>query len=232
MQTGRLRSQAIRLLPLGRISAATMAGYDPTKTAIVAQELGAETGLSDEALVSAVRSGDDTAFETLFDRHKRRVARVAGRFFRSREQIEDVMQESFTKAFFGLTEFAGRREESFAAWITRIAVNACYDELRRARRRAESAPTEVTPEERDWLEKRLHDASSIDNVESDLVSRDLAHKLLARLSADDRLVLILLDAEGLSVAEISEIMGWSLSKVKVRVHRARAHLRKLLKKYL
>jgi len=65
-----------------------------------------------------------------------------------------------------------------------------------------------------------------------LVSRDLAAKLLARLSADDRLILTLLDVEGFSVAEISEMTSWSISKVKVRAHRARAHLRRVMKRFL
>ena len=65
-----------------------------------------------------------------------------------------------------------------------------------------------------------------------LVSRDLATKLLSRLSADDRLVLTLLDVEGFSVAEIAEVTNWSISKVKVRAHRARAHLRRVLQRYI
>ena len=63
-------------------------------------------------------------------------------------------------------------------------------------------------------------------------SRDLALKLLTRLSAEDRLVLTLLDVEGFSVAEIAQMTNWSISKVKVRAHRARAHLRKVLRKYV
>ena len=70
------------------------------------------------------------------------------------------------------------------------------------------------------------------DVESALVSRDLAVKLLARLSADDRLVLTLLDVEGFSVAEIAEMTSWSVSKVKVRAHRARAHLRRVMQRFL
>ena len=70
------------------------------------------------------------------------------------------------------------------------------------------------------------------DVETELVSRDLAIKLLARLSPEDRLVLTLLDVEGFSVAEIAEVTNWSISKVKVRTHRARANLRRVLQRYL
>lgn len=210
-----------------------MAAYDNSESAVelgAAPEAAAET--PDDALVAAVRAGDDGAFELLFERHKRRVARVAARFFRTREQVEDVLQESFTKAYFALPDFAGRREQSFAAWLTRITVNACYDELRRTRRRAESALSEIGDDERDWLETQLRDAGPGSDVEATAVSRDLAHKLLARLGPEERLLLTLLDAEGLSVAEIAEATGWSISKVKVRAHRSRAYLRKLLKKFI
>jgi RNA polymerase sigma-70 factor (ECF subfamily) len=209
-----------------------MAAFDNRESAFEASAVGVPEETSDEALVAAVRAGDDAAFEVLFERHKRRVARVAGRFFRTREQVEDVLQESFTKAYFALQDFAGRREQSFPAWLTRIAVNACYDELRRTRRRAESHLSEIDDDERDWLETQLRAGGAGSDVEASAISRDLAHKLLARLDPEDRLLLTLLDAEGLSVAEIAEATGWSTSKVKVRAHRSRAHLRKLLKKYI
>ena len=183
----------------------------------------------DAALAGAARAGDERAFEELFLRHRRRVALIASRFFRQREQIEEVVQETFTKAFFALGEFSNRQGGSFAAWLARIAFNTCYDELRRQKRRPEGALSEVTEEESARLRERLRDEGG---AESAAVSRDLAAKLLARLSAEDRLVLVMLDAEGLSVAEIAGLLGWSQSKVKVRAHRARASLRRVLERFL
>ena len=209
-----------------------MSGFDHDEHAGEAPPFGLEHEASDEALVAAIRAGDETAFETLFERYKRRVARIAGRFFHTREQVEDVLQESFTKAYFALPDFTGRREQSFSAWLTRIVVNSCYDELRRSKRRAESSLTEMADDERDWLETQLRAAGSTSDIENTAVSRDLAHKLLARLVPEERLLLTLLDAEGLSVAEIAEAMNGSVSKVKVRAHRARAHLRRILKKFI
>ena len=60
--------------------------------------------LTDDALVRAARAGDETAFEQLFERHRARVARVAGRFFPAREQVEEIVQESFTKVFLALDD--------------------------------------------------------------------------------------------------------------------------------
>jgi RNA polymerase sigma-70 factor (ECF subfamily) len=187
-------------------------------------------GGSDAELAARAREGDEAAFEELFRRHRRRVALIAARFFRRREQIEEVVQESFTKAFFALAEFANGRDASFAAWLARIAFNASYDELRRQKRRPESALEELTEEESATLAGRLRGVGA--DAESRAVSRDLAAKLLARLSPEDRLVLVMLDVEGLSVAEIASLMNWTGSKVKVRAHRARAHLRRVLERFL
>ena len=92
---------------------------------------------TDDALVAATCAGDESAFEQLFERHRRRVARIAARFFTRQEQIEEIVQESFTKAYLALPTFAGAHAASFAAWLAQITVNACYDELRRAQRRPE-----------------------------------------------------------------------------------------------
>jgi RNA polymerase sigma-70 factor, ECF subfamily len=187
---------------------------------------------SDVELVARAVGGDEEAFEELFHRHRRRVALIAGRFFRQREQIEEVVQESFTKAFFALSDFSSRQDASFASWIARIAFNSCYDELRRLKRRPESALSEVTEEEGAWLRERVRSEEAGGGAESAAISRDLAAKLLSRLEPEDRLVLVMLDAEGLSVAEIAKLLGWSVSKVKVRAHRARARLRRALGRFL
>jgi RNA polymerase sigma-70 factor (ECF subfamily) len=185
---------------------------------------------TDDALVAAAGAGDEAAFEQLFERHRRQVARIAGRFFPQREQIEEIIQDSFTKAYFALSTYHGTHEASFRAWLTQIAVNTCYDHLRRARRRPEHTVEEFNDHEAHEFAGQLRAAGS--DVEGALVSRDLAVKLLARLSAEDRLVLTLLDVEGFSVAEIAEMTKWTVSKVKVRAHRARAHLRRVVQRFL
>jgi len=184
---------------------------------------------TDDALVAAA-GADEAAFEQLFERHRRQVARIAGRFFSQREQIEEIIQDSFTKAYFALKTYHGTHEASFRAWLTQITINTCYDHLRRARRRPEHTGEDFNDNETHEFAGQLRAAAS--DVESALVSRDLAVKLLSRLTADDRLVLTLLDVEGFSVAEIAKMTSWSVSKVKVRAHRARAHLRRVMKRFL
>ncbi len=187
---------------------------------------------TDDALVAAALAGDEDAFAQLFQRHRRPIARIAGRFFSQVEQIEEIIQDSFTKAFFALRSYHGTHDASFKAWLTQIAVNSCYDQLRRRRRHPPQSFIDISDNESQELTSQFKAAGAFGNVERAAISRDLAAKLLARLSAEDRLVLTLLDVEGFSVAEIAEMMNWSVSKVKVRAHRARAHLRRILQKFI
>lgn len=186
---------------------------------------------SDAQLVADTLAGDESAFEELFNRHRRRISFVGARFFGRREQIEEVVQETFTKAFFALKDFAGGREESFVAWLTRIAYNTCYDELRRAKRTPENSFADLSEDEAERLRENISSAEADVDVETSAIARDLAGKLLSRLKPEDRLVLVLQEVEGLSVADIARITEWSAAKVKVRAHRARLALRRLLKRY-
>lgn len=194
--------------------------------------LSAPLEATDESLVEAALAGDECAFEQIFVRHRRRVARMVGRFFNRPERVEEILQDVFTKVYFAMGAYSPERGPSFAAWLSRVAINSCYDELRRARRRPEGSISDITGDEIVWLNARVGLGTTDRDAESAAISHDLANKLLARLSADDRLVLTLLDAEELTVVEIAELMGWKVSKVKVRAHRARRSLRRVLGEFV
>lgn len=187
---------------------------------------------TDNELVAATRAGDEAAFTRLFERHRNLVSRLGYRFFPRREQVEEIIQDSFVKAYFALDGYQGGHEKSFASWLARITVHTCYDELRRAKKRNESRMGDLSEEEADYLSDRLRDLSSTGNVEGSAISRDLAGKLLARLKPEDRMVLVLLKQEELSIAEIAEVMGWTSAKVKMRSHRAQQGLRRVLRKFV
>jgi RNA polymerase sigma-70 factor (ECF subfamily) len=188
--------------------------------------------MTDDDLVIAAREGDESAFAKLFERHRHLVARLGYRFFARREQVEEIIQESFIKAYFALDRYQGGNEKSFVSWLAQITVRTCYDELRRVRRRNESNIGDLSEDEAAYLNDRLRDLSANGNVEGMAISRDLASKLLSRLHPDDQLILTLLKQEELSIAEISDLTGWTAAKVKMRSHRAQHGLRRLLKKYL
>lgn len=185
--------------------------------------------LSDKILVERVLAGDETAFEQIFERHKRLVARVASRFFRQPAEIEEIVQITFTKTYFELKHFRSDGDSSLPGFLARVASNAALDVLRSRKRKAENFFSELDDGEKTSLIEILE---GDDGAENDFINRDLAEKLLSRLAAEDRAVLEMLDAEEMTVAEVSEITGWSNSKVKVKAHRARRALRKILKRFL
>jgi len=194
------------------------------------------TPTPDDELVAATLGGDETAFAELFTRHKRMVAGIGGRFFQSREQIEEVIQVSFCQAYQSLRQYRGGAERSFPAWLKRIAVNTCLDELKRNARRRESSLDELTGAEADYLHERAQaPGASLPSLagpsaEQQTISRDLAVKLLARLRPEDRVALTLLYEEEWSVAEIGKLLGWSVPKVKMRAYQARNTLKSFIKK--
>ena len=100
--------------------------------------------------------------------------------------------------------------------------------LRSAKRKPEFTVSDLTVDEEGWLDMKAADASSSPDlsVERRIIVSDFADKLLNRLSESDRLVLMSIDGEGLSVKEVSDMTGWSESKVKIKAFRARKKLRK------
>lgn len=186
---------------------------------------------TDDVLVAAVRAGDEAAFELLFERHLRSVTRLAYRFFYRREQVEDIVQESFAGAYFALGSYRGGQEKSFIAWLSRITVRTCYDALRRSKR-IENAMSDLSEEEESLLADKLRVGGHGSDIENAAISRDLASKLLQRLEPEDRMVLTLLNIADLSIAETAELTGWSVPKVKMRAHRARKALQGVLHKFV
>lgn len=185
---------------------------------------------SDARLVELVLAGDENAFENIFDRYKRLVASVAARYFRRPEQIEEIIQISFTKVYIELKNFNGKHDFSLASWIGRIAANSCLDILRSQKRKPENLHCELSEAETESL---FGDAKCEDKTAENLhIQRDLADKLLSSLPAEDRAVMQMLEIEEMSVKEVAQITGWSNSKVKIRAFRSRNALRKILRKFL
>lgn len=162
---------------------------------------------AEAALIAASLDGDQAAFAELVRRHQTRVFRLAGRFFRRREDVEDVAQDTFITAWRRLGTYAARAP--FEHWITRVCLRVCYARLGAERRR--EAPV-GTP---DTVIQPRDVAAAID-----------VERLLARLAPADRFVLLLLDGEGWTVKEIAERVGWTATNVKVRAFRARRRLRR------
>ena len=175
-------------------------------------------------LIAAVLKGDTASFEPLIEKFSPRVFATARRYARRDSEVEDITQEVWLKAFQKLGSFRG--EAPFEHWLMRLAVRTCYDFLRAHQRNRETAFTELTEPETDWLDLFVHEPETA--VENADAARLLIERVLEKLSPAARLVITLLEIEDRSVKEISKITGWSVPLVKVRAFRARAEMRKIL----
>jgi RNA polymerase sigma-70 factor (ECF subfamily) len=177
-------------------------------------------------LIAAVLKGDTAKFEPLVEKYSPRVFATARRYARRESEVEDIVQEVWTKAFQKLASYRG--EAPFEHWLMRMAVRTCYDFLRGHQRNREKNFSELSDSEGDWLERCVKEPESADE-DSD-AARQLINRVLEQLSPPARLVITLLEIEDKSVKEIAEITGWSVPLVKVRAFRARAEMRKILLK--
>jgi len=183
---------------------------------------------SDGEVIAAVLAGETASFEHLVKRYSPRVFATARRYARRESEVEDIVQEVWSKAFHKLRTFRG--EAPFEHWLMRMAVRTCYDFLRAHQRNRESTFSELAEDESDWLERfAAAPESQPENAEA---ARQLVHRVLQQLSPAARLIITLLEIEERSVKEIAALTGWSVPLVKVRAFRARAEMRKHLTRLL
>lgn len=181
---------------------------------------------ADGELIAAVLKGDTASFEPLVVRYSPRVFATARRYARRESEVEDIVQEVWSKAFHKLPSFRG--EAPFEHWLMRMAVRTCYDFLRDHQRNRETSFTELSEPETDWLDRYVAAPETADEESS--AARDLVVRVLEMLSPPARLVITLLEIEERSVKEIAELTGWSVPLVKVRAFRARAEMKKCLQR--
>ncbi len=182
-----------------------------------------ELPTTDGQLVDAVLAGDEQAFAEIFERYRSLVARVVGRFFRDRGDIEEFVQQAFTKAYFSLNKFQGENDRSLAAWISRIAVNVCYDEFRRRKRSGQYASVEMSEEENGRLAELADGTAS--SAERSMIATQLAEKVLSSLSPEDRIAMTMIYSEEYSLEEVAGAIGISVSNLKSRLFRCRNQLK-------
>ena len=175
------------------------------------------------AEIRRVQQGDVEAFSALAQRHQKRVFSVVHRLVRRREDAEDLVQEVFLKAFRAIPKY--HFESSLGTWLARIAVNHCYDYLRKLRTSRITYFSDFSREAAWQLESQSSASNGVAADQgSDLILRDRVAKLLDRAPVDDRLILTLKEMEEYSVEEIGEILKLNRNTVKVRLHRARKRM--------
>jgi RNA polymerase sigma-70 factor, ECF subfamily len=175
--------------------------------------------LDDRELVSRAQREDKGAFEELIRRHQQRVFAVAARILRKREDIEDISQQVFVKAYFSLKRFDQRA--AFSTWLYKITVNECWDLLRKKKVRPLLYESDLSEEQSQQVTALEGSRSTEPDVLERLAARERVENLLGGLDERDRLMLILKEVEGLSIEEIGETMDMNANTVKVRLFRAR-----------
>jgi RNA polymerase sigma-70 factor, ECF subfamily len=185
---------------------------------------------NDAALVAAAKAGDARAFEILVRRYQRRIHAVALRFTRVREDAEDVVQQSFQKAFVHLCKFEGK--SSFSTWLTRIAINEGLMLLRKRRGLREIAIDDSSETEDSDLGSEIPDsATSPENRYLQQEQRRILFAAIMQLNPRTRRAVALRELGELSTEETARALGLSVSAVKTRVFHARRKLREALRLY-
>ena len=185
----------------------------------------------DIKLVRRVQGGDKAAFELLFSKYQRRVSRLVSRFVRSEHEVEDVVQESFIKAYRAMGSFRG--DSAFYTWLYRIAVNTAKNYLVSASKRPMSLSQFEKDDEDSFEEDRFINESS--TPESELITKEIAetvNRTMAELPSDLREAIMLRELEGLSYEDIAEAMSCPIGTVRSRIFRAREAISQKIKPML
>ena len=187
--------------------------------------------LNDEQLVERARERDETAVRAITQRYNRRLFRVARSILRDDAEAEDVVQETYVRAFTGLAHFRG--DASFGTWITRIAMN---EALGRLRRRRPTVDWESYGENRAQAEIIDFPGATAGNDPERTMAqgeiRAVLEKAIDELPDAFRAVFVARIVEGMTVEETADLFGLQAETVKTRLHRARNLLRDALDKQL
>jgi RNA polymerase sigma-70 factor (ECF subfamily) len=178
--------------------------------------------VDDRELVRRAQGEDQEAFEELLRRHQHRVFAVAGGILRRREDVEDIAQQVFVKAYFSLKRFDQRA--AFSTWLYKITVNECWDLLRKKKVRPLVYESDLSEEQAKQVIAAEGKNSSGPDISQRLEARQRVENLLEGLDERDRLMLILKEVEGFAVEEIAQVLDLNANTVKVRLFRARRRI--------
>jgi RNA polymerase sigma-70 factor (ECF subfamily) len=185
--------------------------------------------MDEAALIKAAQDGDVDSYNTLVLHYQSQAYNVAYRIMGNPDSAADATQEAFISAYKALGRFRGG---SFKAWLLRIVTNACYDELRRYKRRPQASLDALYVE--DPAPGGAAFTGQMENPEGYAQRMDLQDALqecFQGLPEDQRAVAVLSDVEGFSYDEIAQITGVALGTVKSRLSRSRARLRDCLQAF-
>jgi RNA polymerase sigma-70 factor (ECF subfamily) len=173
--------------------------------------------------IKRAQQGEPEAFGPLVQKHQQRVFSLVYHLVRRRDEVEDLAQEIFIKAFRAIRSY--NFQSSFTTWLSRIATNHCYDFLRHERASRVTFYWQMGENSQRELEDNAESKpEQVLDHEEQIVLKDLVSKLLDRAPENDRNILVLKELQDYSVEEIAEILNLKPTTVKVRLHRARKRM--------
>lgn len=183
----------------------------------------AEESTTDKQLVERVQRGDKRAYDLLVLKYQHKIVGLVSRYLRDQDEVQDVAQEAFIKAYRALPRFRG--DSAFYTWLYRIAINTAKNHLVSRSRRPPDTDIDVD------MEEGMHQESLSDmvNPENSLATDQLesvVYKAIDDLAEDLKVAVTLREFEGLSYEEIAEVMDCPVGTVRSRIFRAREAIEK------
>lgn len=185
---------------------------------------------TDQELVKRVQKGDQAAFDMLFARYQVRILNLIGRYVRDADEVRDVAQEAFIKAYRAIPRFRG--DSQFYTWLYRIAINTAKNHLVSRSRRPPSSDVDI--EDADYRDDAdmLRDSEDPESALARDQLQSTIHDALSQLPDDLRSALTLREFDGLSYEQIAEILECPVGTVRSRIFRAREFVDKRIRPLL
>jgi len=209
-------------MSMGRVPKVMATAVITPSAAVAAAASKAAAPVDDRELVRRAQAEDQGAFEELVRRHQHRVVAVAGGILRQREDVEDIAQQVFVKAYFSLKRFDQRA--AFSTWLYKITVNECWDLLRKRKVRPLVYEADLSEDQARQFGAPEERSTPTPDISDTLEARQKVEQLLECLDERDKMMLILKEVEGFAVEEIAEILDLNANTVKVRLFRARRRI--------
>lgn len=181
----------------------------------------------DSNIIKRILNGNADDFEIILKRYEAYVFNIVSKHLPG-DMIEEAAHEIFIRIYKALPSY--RNESPLKYWISKIATRYCYDFWRERYRSREIPLATLTGEHDKWIDAAVseHSQKSFDSEEALRESREILSWALDRVTAEERMVITLLYLEELSVKEVAALMGWTVVNVKVKAHRSRKKLRKII----
>jgi len=191
----------------------------------------AKCNAMDRLAIKRVLDGDANAFESIIEQYRGQVFAIVLNHVGPR-WVDDVTHDAFIRVYRSLSKYRG--DSPLEHWISRITLFTCCDFWRKRKRNRELPMSQLTENQTGWLESAAGNTSreAFDTALAKSEAKDVLDWALAHIAPKDRTLLMMVNRDGYSMADAAHHFGWSVSKAKIRAHRARAKLRILLEREL